>query len=925
MHKIRLKLLLITLVPSMMILGILSLYLLQVRSQDLQERFTEKGNAIVRQLAAATLNGIISNRPDVLELLARETMKNNPEIAAIRVTDANGLVLMERGTPVPARDGLETRFSSPIAPAYDIKQIYLYLLQQPVLAGSDGHVDLGTVTLWQDPSGLLRQQEVVTRNTLLLALAGLLVIALLSIIFSQRIARPLEQLTDAARQLRRGHLDTRVPVDQRGEVGELQRAFNEMAQEIAQASEELHARIEQATRELQESMEILEIKNVELDLARKRALKANRVKSEFLASMSHEIRTPMNGILGFTNLLRKTPLNATQLEYLSTIETSAGNLLAIINDILDLSKLEAGKLNLEHRPFSLRRCVDDTISLLAPMAHQKGLELVAFVYDDVPDELIGDRTRIAQIITNLVNNAIKFTPRGEVVLRLMLEVEEADSVELAMNVTDTGVGIPEEELDHIFETFVQGQTTRTQSPGGTGLGLSICKRLAEMMDGSISVTSRPGQGSTFVCRLHLDRESDAAPAEDADPALRGLRVLLLEPHAVSRQAIAGLLNRMDVAVTAPESVPPLSRLPDARSQGEYDILILCVGGTDLEHPEGIHETLQALRRQAPPLPLLLAGTSRQELLDAFTRSGAAHCLSKPVRLATLRNALLELVPGARPAAAEHLSGGAADRPRWLSGKTILVADDNGINRQLMEVLLREWGARVISASDGREALERLEKSRPDLVLLDIHMPRLDGFETANAIRALPGGDTLPLVAMTADAMWKNRQQLNRSGFDTYLIKPIEERELARVLRELQLPPDGRPARERPAAATPPGAPAANGHLPVRDLAQALRITGGSERIAANLFAQFLEALPADLERIASLLEAENWEELWQAVHRLQGAVAVCGVPAFAAALTAFQASIQEEDPVAAGNHLQAVLAEKERLLQEEATPLLQEA
>ncbi len=924
MHKIRLKLLLITLVPSMMILGALSLYLLQVRSQDLQERFTEKGNAIVRQLAAATLNGIISNRPDVLELMAAETMKQNPEIAAIRITDANGLVLMERGTPLPDRDGLETRFSSPIAPTHDIKQIYLYVPQQPVLAGSDGHVNLGTVILWQDPSGLLRRQEVVTRNTLLLAFGGLLVIALLSTVFSQRIARPLEQLTGAARQLRRGRLDARVPVDQQGEVGELQRAFNEMAQEIAQASEELHARIEQATQELQESMEILEIKNVELDLARKRALKANRVKSEFLASMSHEIRTPMNGILGFTNLLRRTPLNATQLEYLATIETSAGNLLAIINDILDLSKLEAGKLNLEHRPFSLRRCVDDTVSLLAPMAHQKGLELVAFVYDDVPDELIGDRTRIAQIITNLVNNAIKFTSRGEVILRLMLEAEEPDSVELAMSVTDTGIGIPEEELDHIFETFVQGQMTRAQSPGGTGLGLSICKRLAEMMDGSISVTSRPGQGSTFVCRLHLDRENDAAPAEDAEPALRGLRVLLLEPHAVSRQAIAGLLNRMGVAVTAPESVPPLSRLPDERPWEECDTLVLCVGGADLEHPEGIHETLQALRRQATPF-LLLASTSRQELLDAFMRSGATHCLSKPVRLATLRNALLELVPGARPATAGAPSPSDADRTRWLSGKTILVADDNRINRQLMEILLGEWGARVISANDGREALERLEKSRPDLVLLDIHMPRLDGFETANAIRALPGGDTLPLVAMTADAMWKNRQQLNRSGFDTYLIKPIEERELARVLRELQLPPDGRSPRQRPAAATPPGAPAANGHLPVRDLAQALRITGGSERIATNLFAQFVETLPADLERIASLLEEENWEELWQTVHRLQGAVAVCGVPAFAAALAAFQTSVQEEDPVAAGNHLQAVLAEKERLLQEEAAPLLQEA
>jgi len=924
MHKIRLKLLLITLVPSMMILGALSLYLLQVRSLDLQERFTEKGDAIVRQLAAATLNGILSNRTDILELLARETMKNNPEIAAIRVTDANGLVLMERGTPVPTQDGLETRFSSPIAPTYDIKQIYLYFLQQPVLAGRDGHVDLGTVTLWQDPSGLLRQQEVVTRNTLLLAFGGLLVIALLSVVFSQRIARPLEQLTHAARQLRRGRLETRVPVDQRGEVGELQLAFNEMAQEIAQASEELHARIEQATRELQESMEILEIKNVELDLARKRALTANRVKSEFLASMSHEIRTPMNGILGFTNLLRKTPLNTTQLEYLATIETSTGNLLAIINDILDLSKLEAGKLSLEHRPFSLRRCVDDTISLLAPMAHQKGLELVAFVYDDVPDELVGDRTRIAQIITNLVNNAIKFTHQGEVVLRLMLEAEEEESVELSMSVSDTGMGIPEEELEHIFETFVQGETTRIHSPGGTGLGLSICKRLVEMMKGTISVTSKVDKGSTFVCTLRLDLAAGSPATKEEIGELHGRHVLLLEPHPLSRRAIAGLLGRMGITVTAPDSPPPAPPGPIEEERSPYDAVIWCLASEVLEKPEEIREALSSLPATAPPL-LLLAATSRQELMDSLARGGAALCLGKPVRFATLRNALVELLSSSRNTMDASPPCPDDTHTTWLVGRKILIADDNEVNRRLMEILLGEWGAEVISVEDGRQALEQFREQKPDLALLDIHMPEMNGFETANAIRALPGGADLPLVAMTADAMWKNRQQLNRSGFDTWLIKPIEERELARILRELQLDPGERIPRKHHAHGTPTDEPIGNGRLPVRDLAQALRITGGSERIAANLFSQFMESLPEELERILALLKEENWEELWQAVHRLQGSVAVCGVPAFAAALAAFQASIQEEDPVAAGNHLQAVLAEKDRLMQEEAAPLLEEA
>ena len=913
MHKIRLKILLITLLPSTLILGLLSFYLLHTRSLDLKRQFQAQGTAIARQLATSALGGVLANDRDMLELTAQAVLRDNPDIRRIRITDAHGLVLTEIAQATGGA-GFPEHFSAPIVPTANFVSTFQFSRDQPMMVASAGLRDgkVGDVHLWISPEALTARQHKLVANTFILSVVGLLSIAMLSVFLAQRIARPLEQLTRAARALRSGRLDTRVPINEHGEVGELQKAFNEMAQEIAIASETLHARVEQATRELQESMEILEIKNVELDLARRKALQAYQAKSEFLASMSHEIRTPMNGVLGFIGLLRKTPLNEVQQEYLSTIENSARNLLAIINDILDLSRLEAGKLNLERAPFSLRRCVDDTISLLAPMAHDKGLELVSIVYDDVPDALVGDRTRIAQIITNLVNNAIKFTDAGEVVLRLMLDNEDDHKAELVIQVSDTGVGIDEADRERIFQTFVQGQGGTAGGVGGTGLGLSICKRLAEAMHGSIGVQSTPGRGSTFTCHLTLELDEADAPQE---PPFHGRRVRLMETHPLSRQALTGMLQNLGLVV---ETLDPTTALEDplpSDAPGPAADLI-CLGAAELGDEILLARLRRRLTQAGPPVILLVSSASR-ERMEELMALGAAQCLTKPPRRAALTNALRLVFSGTAETATVAPPVPLPTRPDgpWLGGKRILVADDNPVNRQLMQILLTNLGASVTCVENGAQAVERVRQESFDLLMLDIHMPELNGFQAARAIRALPGCERLPMVAMTADAMSRNRRQLARTEFQAYLLKPIDERELLLVLHDFFLA-DRLKSRTEEAnmPASPPKPTASKGPLPIHDQARALRIAGGSATIADALFAQFIEHLEEDVAQITELVNAHRWEEAWQAIHRLKGTISVCAVPAFEEALVALQSVVQEQVVEACDAALARLTEEKQRLL-----------
>jgi len=720
--------------------------------------------------------------------------------------------------------------------------------------------------------------EMITR-LLITAAIFILMGACIVLFVSERLSRPLMHLTRLANELAQGNFAVsdnvqKIPSD--GEIGALTVAFSQMARNLKISYDKL----EEYSRTLEQKVIN---RTSELAEARDQAIAADKSKSEFLSMMSHEIRTPMNAIIGMTRLALQTDLTAKQKDYLTKVQISSRALLGIINDILDFSKIEAGKLELESISFNVDGVLNDLASVMNDKAEEKGLQIRFITADDVPSDLIGDPLRLGQVLLNLVSNAVKFTSHGGVDIKVALaedgeQAKRADQIRLEFSVKDTGIGLTEEQIDGLFQSFNQADKSTTRKYGGTGLGLAICKRIVDMMGGVIHVNSEIGKGSAFIFTAVFGQSYESGQKRASRDAFRGVKALVVDSNEASRNLLCLHLESLFFQVTPVRTgEDAIQLLENACIEEPYRLVLMDWSLPKMDGISVARHIKNNLEVACIPHVIIVTVHSREDIAQRAKDLNLDGFLIKPVHASALRSAVVEAF---KQNDFDRYSVSQALRPEagheklhQIRGAKLLLVEDNQINQQIAKETLEQEGFEVTIAEDGRDGVQKIRASYFDAVLMDLEMPVMDGYEATRIIRSESQFGDLPIIAMTAHAMNDVREKCLRIGMNGYVTKPIDVDELLASLIDFIKPE----LRKTPAPcltkATQPRTAELPDYLPGIDIQQGLKNVVGNERLLRDLLLKFHEGFNDAQAHLDAFLQASDVDSALRFLHAMKGVAA----------------------------------------------------
>lgn len=755
--------------------------------------------------------------------------------------------------------------------------------------------------------------NILQYQSIIVTLFAILVASFALILLAWRLTRNIEvSLHNSQRTLQdfsRHKFESRTPVEGCIELQNLAQSVNELGSSLEQAQKDIRQQVEQATSDLQETLETVEIQSIELDIARRNAVAANRAKSEFLANTTHEIRTPINGILGFTNLLLKSPLTTQQREYLRTIAHSSQGLLTIINDILDFSRLEEDELSLDRAPFTLRQVIEETLQILAPSASEKQLYLIATSEPEVPQHLLGDALRLKQILINLVSNAIKFSDSGDIVVKTSLVNDTPQTATIKISVQDSGIGIDPQLTESLFEPFKQADASDSRVRGGTGLGLAIARGLVEKMGGCIRIDSRPQQGTTVWFTLPLPKQQSLIQSRQEE--LRGKRALIHVENPQIAQQLEEYLNQWGIERQQFLSLQDLQAHCRNEANGlergcPADFMFIIAN-----HGSLTPGVLRALK-QTFPQPVLVATLPDSPLAyDDPLQKDSINLLFLPLSQDHLYQVLCDTLIQSRAAPSLTAS------PQSPLAR-VLVVDDNAANLQLVSTFLNSLGVKVHQATSGAEALDIMALHPVDLVFMDVQMPNMDGIETTRHIREREHlNQHVPIVALTAHNVNEQKTKILKAGMNDCISKPVSEEQLIHILKHwLNLAPASASGSATEDIPYNLAELISGSHIPqssVMNLQESLRLTNGNKVLARDMLSKLADGLAEDAETIVSLYQEQRWAELQERVHHLHGGCCYCGVPELRHAVAELDSALVQGEHQSLHSGLNRVLKAIQRL------------